>query len=62
MTTNDVLAYLKKKSKPLIELLGTKQSRKNSYAILKGPLDERSGEHVKAKINASPSKTRFVSR
>ncbi len=39
-----------------------KQSCKSSYTIFKGPLDEKHGEHIKAKINASVSKTRFISR
>ncbi len=50
----------KKKSKPLAELLGTKQSCKSSYTILKGSLDEKHGECVKIKINASLSKTRSI--
>jgi hypothetical protein len=50
----------KKLSKPLIKSLGIKQSHKSSYTILGGPLDERHGERVKAKINASLSKTRSI--
>jgi hypothetical protein len=50
----------KKKSKPLTKSLGTKQFRKSSYTILKGPPDEKGGKCVKVEINASLSKTRFV--
>jgi hypothetical protein len=50
------------KSKPLKKLLRTKQFDKSSYTIPKGPLDERCGERVKVKKNASLCKTRFVSR
>jgi hypothetical protein len=43
----------KKKSKPLVESFGMKQSHKSSYTIPKGLLDERCGEHAKEKINTS---------
>jgi hypothetical protein len=49
MTTSDVPTYLKKRSKLLKELLGTKQCCKSSYTILEGPLDERCDECVKTK-------------
>jgi len=42
--------HVTKKSKPLAESLGTKQSCKSSYTIPKGPLYEKRGEHVKTKI------------
>jgi hypothetical protein len=58
MTMKNVLTYFKKEIKPLAELLGTKQSCKSSYTILKGLLDEKHGKCVKTKINASLSKTR----
>jgi hypothetical protein len=51
-----------KKSKPLIQSLRTRQYCKSSYTILEGLLDERHGECIKIDINASLSKTRFVSR
>jgi hypothetical protein len=60
MTTSDMLTYLKKEIKPLAESSRTKQSRKSSYTILEKPLDEKHGECVKEKINASLSKTRLV--
>jgi hypothetical protein len=55
-----MLAYLKKKIKPLTELSRTKQYHKSSYTILEKLLDERHGECVKEKIDASLSKTRFI--
>jgi hypothetical protein len=44
---------LKNGSKPLVKSFGTKQPRKSSYTILKGPLEERPGELTKAEANAS---------
>jgi hypothetical protein len=62
MTTSDVLAYLKKKSKPLAKSSKTKQFHKSSYTILEGLLDERHGERIKTKINACLFKTKSISR
>jgi len=41
---------------------GTKKSCKNSYTIFEEPSDERRGECIRTKINASLSKTRSISR
>jgi hypothetical protein len=60
MTTSNVPTYLEKKSKPLAESLGTKQPCKSLYTIPKGLLDEKRGECVKTKRNASLSKIRYV--
>jgi len=60
MTTSDVFAYLKKKSKPQAELSKTKQSHKNSYIISQKSSDEKREKHFKTKINASISKTKSI--
>jgi hypothetical protein len=52
----------KQKSKPLTKSSKTKQYCKSSCTIFKGLLDERCGECNNAKINASLSKTRSISR
>ncbi len=52
---------LKKKPKPFAKSSKTKQSRKSSYTIPKGPL-KRQGERAKAKTNASQSKITSMSR
>ncbi len=50
----------KQKPKPIAKSSRTKQYCKSSYTIFKGLLDERCGKCIKAKINASQSKTRSI--
>jgi hypothetical protein len=50
----------KQKSKPLAKSSRTKQYYKGSYTIFKGLSDERRGECINAKTNASISKTRSI--
>ncbi len=53
---------LKKKLKPLVKSLGTKQSHKSSYTILEGPSEERCDERTKIETNVFWSKVTFVLR
>ncbi len=51
----------KKRSKPLVKSFGTKQSRKSSYTILEGPMEERCDEWTKLETNVSQSKVTSIS-
>jgi hypothetical protein len=51
MTTNDVLAYFKKRIKDINIVIRDKTTLQKLYTILEGPLDERCDERVKTKIN-----------
>jgi hypothetical protein len=51
MTTNDVLAYFKKRIKAISRVIKDKTTLQKLYTIPKGPLDERCDERVETKIN-----------